>query len=466
MEQSLYIATVLLFSIVSFEGWRRWTGQPFGMLTIANGVFALNFCVSPILLTVLPGSEFENGPFGAQLFMLTIMKLLNLDGAAYLWASLVTVFAYALMVGTYMAVARFKRPQPLNGDTIPAAWLTLVGLALSVVAVAALLVYSAQFKDLLYGGAMYRTTALPEGDFGLIKMLKVGMLVRGGKLDITRGYLQIIVMLGVPAVMLLSASALRHHGIKRWLIFSVVTIVWLTVLARVYHASGRMELTVFLAFVPLAVLLGVRSTKAVMIGGGVLLIFGLFMVLARHEFFPQPGQTASVMINALAFNSGRSVLFLFNEFAFPFPVAAHTLSLAEDAVGYRYFVDLPLAMLYMLPSIGGVDVWPEMISHIHNRIVPLQLPYDLVSFGYYSLGFAGVGLVFMAIGAAFAVMDAWLAQGKGWLSRVLLAAWMMFLPFRIMYADPYTSMKTGFGLIVGTVLVVVMAYLAKRWKRV
>ena len=55
--------------------------------------------------------------------------------------------------------------------------------------------------------------------------------------------------------------------------------------------------------------------------------------------------------------------------------------------------------------------------------------------------------------------------GAGWLVQCLRAAWMMFLPLRIMYADPYTSIKSGFGLIVGTVVLVTCVWLLKRAKQ-
>lgn len=464
---TLIIAVVLLLAIISFEGWRRWSRQPIGLLSVANAVFALNFCVSPIMLAMVSGTEYGLGPFGKPLFMLSIFEMLNLDGDVYRDASFASVLAYTAMVASYVGLTKWKCPVAFDATPIPTQWLVGVGLFVGMVSIVALLLYSGQFQEMSYGiGSEYTTLYLIDDGHGLIKMMKLGMLVRVEFMDIKWGFLQIVVMLGVPSVMLLSAAALRMQGISRGLLLIAALVVWCAVLARAFHASGRMELTVFLTIVPLAALLCVRSARVAVAGGGLLLLFGLFMTLARHEFFPNPGETISVMILALTQDSLRAVLYLFNEFAFPFPVAAHTLLVAPESVGYRYFIDIPLAMLYMLPSIGGADTWPEMISHIHERMVPLMLPYDLISFGYYSFGWGGIVVVFVAMGAALAVMDAWLAPGTGWLGQILRAAWMMYLPFRIMYADPYTSMKTGFGLIVGTVLVVVMIWMAKRWRQI
>lgn len=461
MGEHLFVSSALLAGIVAFELWRRMKGEPFGMLSVANAVFALNYCVSPIMLGVLPGSGLETGPFGQTLFMLTIVGELGLDSNAYLSGAFLTVLAYGVMVGAYRVVSRMFVPAPLRDERIPTSWLILGGGGLGLVAIAALLIYSAQFNALSFPESENYHTVLTAFDpFGLIKMMKFGGLVRNGMLDVSRGYLQIVVMVGLPGLILLGAAALREKGVRRWGLFAASFVLWLAVLVRVYHASGRMELTVFLAIVPVAVMLGTRSRKALVLGGAVLVVFGLFMSLARQEFFPQPAQGVIVMAEALGRNGVRSVLLLVNEFAFPFPVAAHTYATAPESVGgYRFFMDLPLALAYMLP--GGGD-WPEMISHIHNRTVPLLLPYDLVSFGIYNAGVAGVVVVFAAFGILLALIDGWLGRAHGWLARALCAAWMLYLPFRIMYADPYTAMKTGFGLIVGTAVVLVLVILANR----
>lgn len=467
MALSFIIAVILLGVILSFEGWRRWTGKPLSALTVANIVFALNYCVSPIMLTILPGTDLSTGPFGDKLYILEIADLLKLDTNAYLNASMVSVYAYGVMVVAYLLMMKVKRPHALDANAISGQQLAIYGLVFGMISVTALLLYSHQFQAMDFSGSeQYETANLITDPFGIVKMMKSGNMVRGGNLHVSWGFLQIIVMLGVPAVIMLSASALRLHGVVRVLLILVALVVWLGVLSRAYHAAGRMELTVIIAIVPLAIVLGVRSIKAMLAGGGGLFVFGLFMVLAGHDFFPQPGKSAVIMAEALVLDTGRVVLFLCNEFAFPFLVSAHTINITPEVVGYRYFADVPLAILYMLPSFGGVDAWPEMISHIHERIVPLLLPYDLISFGYYSAGALGIFAVFAILGILLAVIDAWLVSEKGWLGRILLAAWMMYLPFRIMYADPYTSMKTGFGLIVGTVVVVMMVWMAKRWRQI
>jgi len=463
METHLVISILLLCIIIGFEGWRRVSNQPLGLLSVANLIFALNYCVSPLLLAFVPGSGFETGPFGQPLFMLPIVDDMTLKSASYTQAILVAFFAYAALVIVYMGVERRLTFRSLQQQDIPIRWLMMCGVGLGVVAISALLLYSGNFKQInLLGEHQYSTRNLFDDGFGLIKMMKLGMLVRADKLAVQWGFLQIIVMLGVPALIMLSAVGLRLKGIWRAVFLSLATVVWTAVVMRTYHAAGRMELGVVVALIPLAMLLSLRSKKVMALGVLGLFLFGMFIGLARHDFFPDPRQTLDIMTLALVDQFGRSLLFMANEFAFPFPVVAHTLEIVPGDVAYRYFVDIPLAMLYMLPSIGGADTWPEMISDIHARSVSGMLPYDLISFGIYSAGIVGVGIVFSVMGALLAVFDTWLMPGGGWLVQCFRAAWMMYLPFRIMYADPYTSMKTGFGLIVGTFLILGMTWLAKR----
>ena len=465
---SLTLSGLLLFAIIGHEGWRRTTHQPFGLLSVANIVFALNFCVPPLFVAIIGGTDLETNPFGKRLFLFRVMEQMNLDMGAYASATWIVVLAYVVMLIVYLIVTRANTLQisPLSTTGISTVSIAFVGIVLGAIAIAALLLYAAQFVPMENrAGWVYRLALLQDEPTGIAKMVKYGNLVRAGRISVSFGSFQVLVMLGVPSVIFLSAAAIRLRGTFRWVLSIIAIVVWFAVFVRLYHAAGRMELTIFLVFIPLAILLSVRSMKARMLGGGALLLFGMFMGLASHTFFPQPTLAASTMATTLFGDFGRAILFLLNEFSFPYVMSANTIQVVPEVVPYRYFIDLPLALLYMLPSFSGVDTWPEMISHIHNKTAPLMMPYDLVSFGYYSLGWAGVVVVFAALGAALAVMDRWLTPGTDWLAICLRTGWMLFLPFRIMYADPYTSMKTGFGLIVGTVLVLMMVWVAKRWGR-
>ncbi|MFC1673837.1 hypothetical protein ACFL12_06780 [Pseudomonadota bacterium] len=467
MSHSLVVAIVLLLAIVAFEGRRRWTHKPIGLLSVAHLVFVLNYCIPPLFIALIGGTSLETDPYGVRLFLFSVVEQVQLGAGAFATGSWLALLAYCAMIAGYMLikVKVGSRMVALDSAGVPLRGLGLAGVALGVVTVAALLLYSPQFKSFLHMVSTDPNRAWYASDpTGLLMMFKMGVLVRGGEVSISRGFLQIIVLLGVPAVMFLSASAARAQGPVRWALAVGMGLVWLAVLARVYHASGRMEFAAFIVLFPLAALLSLRSIKVAMIGLVPVLLFGLFIGVADNAFFSTPGASAGLMGEALFFKSGQSILFMLNEFSFPYVISAHTAHVVPELVAYRHFIDLPLAALYMLPSIGGADTWPPMISHIHLEMLP-YMPIDLVSFGYYSWGAVGVALVFLVFGSALAVFDLWLVPGAGWLAQCLRAGWMMYLPLRIMYADPYTSMKTGFGLIVGTVIVVALVWLTQRRNR-
>ena len=92
------------------------------------------------------------------------------------------------------------------------------------------------------------------------------------------------------------------------------------------------------------------------------------------------------------------------------------------------------------------------------------IPVDLFSFGYYSLGTIGVLITFAAFGALLAMFDGWLTESTGWLGQALRAVWLFYLPFRLLYADPYATLQSGFGLITGTLAIIALALWAA-WRR-
>ena len=401
MSQSLIIAAVLLLGIAAFEGWRRRERQPFGLLSVANVVFVLNYCVPPFFIAFIGGTDLEVSPFGTaqsdmRLYLFPLMEKVGLSEDAYGWAGLFAVYGYVTMLGGYASMTRFARKNvlPLRSAEVPLGFLLSAGLLLGGLAVAALLLFSHQFHGFAHFLKHDPQLSLYQSDpTGLWLMMKLGAYVRGDIISVSRGYLQIVVLLGLPGVMFLSAAAFKAKNAMRWVIGFAAVCVWLVVLTRMFYAAGRLEFVTFVAIFPLAAVFMMRSRLAVLVIAVPLVVFVFFMAVLGKDFFQFPAERLADLFDVMFVKTGQSILFILNEFSFPYVISANTIQIVPEEVGYRYFIDLPLAALYLLPSFGGADTWPRMISHIHLEMLPL-MPIDLVSFGYYALGAVGVGLSF------------------------------------------------------------------------
>lgn len=469
MNLTFALAAVMLVVILAFEVWRIRKGKPLGLLSVANLVFALNFCISPIFISLIGGTGYEMNPLvnheaNPRLYIFSLIETVNLGSKAYETAIQMAVLAYAGMLLGYGLVLRNAVGLiiPLQTASITQRDKVVLGSCLGGVALIALLLFSSQFFE--YASYLRNDPNLPlyQADpTGVLLMMNLGAFVRGDIVPVSRGYLQILILLGVPSVMLISAAAIKAKGWLRWGLAAVALSIWLVVFARMFFAAGRLEFAMFVAIIPLAILFSMKSRAMIISVSLPLIAFGIFIGALGKEFFLFPSEKISELGDVLFLQSGYSFLFIINEFSFPHVVSAHAMQIAADTIGYRYFIDIPLAGLYMLPSLGGVDTWPPMLSTFHEEILP-EIPYDLISYGFFNLGVLGVIIVFGFMGALLALFDMWLTPGAGWLVQCLRAGWMMYLPFRIMYADPYTSMKTGFGLIVGTILILGLVWLSKR----
>ncbi|MBL4613476.1 MAG: hypothetical protein JKY27_01180 [Magnetovibrio sp.] len=452
MTATHFISGALLLWIVGFEAYRRMTMQPFSMLSMVHLLFVLGYCIPPFWIYFVMGTSLETGPYYEHaLFIIPFYQQLDFANEVYRSASLHAVLLYVIMMFGYWAIGRLKVwTSPRNFDRIPRSWIVLCGVVLGALSLVALVVYAAQFGS-------------------LTGMIEAGREIRAGRMDVRWGFLQIIVLLGIPATIFLSAAGSKMSGKMRVLMWTLAALVWWFVALRAYHSAGRLTIFTFLAFMPLGVIfyLGFKNRWAVS-GFAMLLITGLFVAAAPQILFSSVGAGFQETLSALSTKGGQSILYILNEFAFPYLVSARTPMIAPDVISYRYFVDIPLTGAYMLPSLSGTDTWPPLISHLHQATLTgfspraLQLmPIDLVSFGYYNLGTLGVAITGLVFGGLISAFEKWLSPGSGLLAQLLRAAWMLYIPFLVLYAAPYTMVKAGFGLIVGTVLVLVMVWLSR-----
>jgi hypothetical protein len=441
-------ALALLMAGVESVNYRR-TGQ-LTFLTAAHVLIAIAYCVPPYLIWLLPGTAFEAGlyaeadpnPWGRSVYLLDLANHLSLPIGAYLTSMMLVCGGYIIMVAGYFLAHRIPVPR-LDAKALSLGGVAGSGAVLGALAAAALVVYSSQFQ-------------------GLTHFIHLGLNIRGGAdVDLKFGYLQVLSQVAFPAFLFLTAAALRLSGAVRGLVILLATIAWITASVRLLHAGGRLELGMFLLTPLLAAMFVARSRRTAVVIAAAVAVAVLFAANLPHTFGRDPfAALGSVAINLVS-DTGRRLLFVVADLGFPHLVSAHTLTMVPDPIPYRYFIDIPLGLLYMLPNFSGVETLPPMILSLQVKYLP-WIPVDLFSLGYYSMGAAGVLITFAAFGALLAVFDKWLTESAGWLGQALRAAWLFYLPFRLLYADPYAALQSGFGLITGTLVVIGLAVLARR----
>ncbi|MEQ8229006.1 MAG: hypothetical protein RIA64_13045 [Rhodospirillales bacterium] len=440
---SVLIALIIIVEGINFRRTRRIT-----FLTAAHVLIAIGYCLPPFLILLLPETSWDRtsnsgidpNPWGIRLYLLDLAEYLRLPRGAYIEKGIILLGAYAVMLAGYFLGAKIA-PRPMASRLIPAHGAAGVGLALGAVTIAAIVIYASQFLNLEH-------------------FLTMGRHIRSGNYSARWGYLQVLTQIGFPAFLLLVAAAIGAPKPWRAVLIVFAAIIWLATVARLMHVGGRLEFGGFILTPILAVLFLAQSKRlASLIAVGAVLA-ALVIANFPHDFGLGPlHAVASTLANILS-DIGRHVLFVVSEFGFPHIAAAHTLTVAPDQIPFRYFVDIPLGLLYMLPNFSGIETLPPMILSLHVQLLP-WIPVDMFSFGYYSLGTVGVLLVFAAFGVILALFDGWLTESTGWLGQALRAAWLFYLPFRLFYTDPYATLQSGFGLITGTVIITGLTWVVK-----
>lgn len=442
----LAAALMVLMALVEWANYRRTRRLTF--LTAAHGLIAVGYCLPPFLIAFLPGTSWQYGPrgpafnpWGMRLFALDLADHLALSAGAYVTVGIVLLGAYAALLTGYALGGRLPM-RSLGKTDAGVRPLATGGTLLLVVAAAAIAVYSSQFRD-------------------LGNMLDDGVHVRTGNIAVRWGYLQVLAQIAFPAALILAAAGLQGRGWIRPLMFVLAAGAFAIAMLRGLHVSGRLELGT-LVFVPVLATMFLMRSRGVAVTVLIVIAFTALIVIGMpHDYARRPLVHALDIAAHLPERLSHYVVYAVSEFAFPYITAAHALTLVPDAIGFRYFIDIPLGALYMLPNFSGVETLPPMILSLQAKLLP-WMPVDLFSFGYYSLGTVGVLIIFAGFGAVLAVFDSWLTGSSGWLGQALRAAWLFYLPFRLFYADPYAAAYSGFGLITATLLIVLLIALSRR----
>ncbi|MEQ9169905.1 MAG: hypothetical protein RIE87_01745 [Rhodospirillales bacterium] len=437
MDLILIFSAGLAVLICGVECWRFRRNRSFTFLSAVNGLLLLGYCIPPFIVHFVAGSAHEKNIWDYRLYLFSLMERLNIPAASHVSVYLILGGAYVTLLAGYFAGTRLP-VRRLDSRSLPRGGLLTAAAVMGTIATAALVVYVSQFD-------------------GLRDFLKSGMEIRVGRVANKWGYLHVLAELAMPAMLMAAGAAFSCKGKVRTAVIMIAAVLWTVAAARAVHAAGRFEVGSFLMIPILAWMFTLRSRRAAVLVFAIAAVLVLLIAMAPHAAFRDPLATLPRMLAHAGDRFLDTVLFILVEYSFPYIASAHTLGVVPNTIDFRYFIDIPLGFLYMLPSLSGVDTWPPMILTLHVKMLP-WIPVDLVSFGYYSLGTVGVLITFAVFGTMLAVFDGWLTHSVGWLGQAFRAAWLFYLPFRLFYADPYASAQVGFGLITATVVLAGLAW--------
>lgn len=187
----------------------------------------------------------------------------------------------------------------------------------------------------------------------------------------------------------------------------------------------------------------------------ILLGVGGFVLVFFYRAFVRSFFMEDALVRSVEVRRGYDILewldSLLIEFAFPYSNVAHSITLAHGDFGFRYFSDVWIAILQLIPRrLFDVQFIPLSNYNTHFYGATGTIPVDLVSFGYFSLGPLGIIIVCFLFGKVGRwTQMIFYVPGRPVFS-MLVAFWVVYLSFRVMYGDPSLIARPAVPAIIST----------------
>jgi len=426
------ISLMLAISILTIEACRlRFVRDPF-FLSLFNLLYLNCYVAAPVLMALLRGRDLGvwnwiyKHPFPDTIF---------------LYASIISLVGYFVILSGYAAwdfpASAAKQKHRNRHRVVREDLLLSLAIVTAAVGTAALLVYCNAIGGL--GNYLRYANAFRGEDPPVVTPWS--FLIHIAPFTVISSY----IFYGLTLQAKTWGRRLRLR-----LALLATSVISLLVL---YHMAGRMLLgTYLLVFIVHHYLY--RRHSYLRLLTSVLILGGLFIVFGRQLF--QLGVAPSSVADRgrlLLNDPAEGVTLTLLEFSFPYPNLANAVNAVPVEVGYRYFRDVPQALTLLLPKRLLALQMPETVTAINIRQIGEPIPVDLMSFGYYSLGLPGILVTCLVFGLTLGLFDRLLPSGGSPVISVLRVAWLLFLSFRVMYGDPWNTLKSGFALIVCTLIV-------------
>lgn len=424
------ISIAWFVAVIGYEIRRERACYPVDFLSLTNVIILLAFVIPPLGFLYVDAYELSvrnlfNGTFepkGISLYV-TMMALASHVLIVLIYEGMKRLpFVQKRIVGSFDRVSHSLTSQDI----------TLVVIVLSVV-----------------GGIAFALYASSLG--GWQKMWDFSHHIRSNKVQAQFGFFKIIAMLLVPAFYLAFASTLEQRGGLKPLWGLLSLFLGIVAFLLLYHDGSRLFLMIFILTPVLAYFAGKERGfyKFFPLIIGIILayyLFGdsVFKTIFLDSEFKVPTFNSEVLFVKI---SG-----LLSEFSFPFFVLAEYIDRVPDTIAYRGVSDVINGFIILLPSVlVGPD--PQYIFDINRSIFDAPIPIDALSFGYAAFGLIGTAIVVALFGGLIALCDMFFANAQRPFQIIIRTAFMLQIPWLIMYGDPVNAVKRVFATSVAFVLI-------------
>lgn len=214
-----------------------------------------------------------------------------------------------------------------------------------------------------------------------------------------------------------------------------------------YSWLARVAIVMYISVFPVAYVYYRSRNSYSMIIKLSLIFFTIAIALPVLSLWITPGKASTSIIEFYA-----------KELSFP----AVSLFSTIDDTNFRFFFDLFVAPLYMIPSkiwsgvfglVTASDVNTEMIFGYRKGEggVTGGVPTDFITFGYMQMGVIGVSLMGILMGGGLVWLERFINWMPGRGLRSVLYTYCMFMIsiLTVLYADPYHIVQRNIHFIIG-----------------
>ncbi|WP_219835802.1 hypothetical protein [Paenibacillus sp. R14(2021)] len=430
---------LLIGGIISIvETCRKRKHGPVDFLLGFHIIYFLSFCVSPIFLISFDIQSLPNWAW---------LGKYDFDSGVYFWASLLSLGCYFCVLFGYGFTQKLSLKRESRAMK-PAAKLTFKLPDKQLFLIAAMTGAVGTFSFLVYTQSI--------GGFG--SLFQNAILLRGGGNVFNSPF----AFLKNVSPFLLIASYMFYALMKQGRSVSIRRVAALCFAAMfvlsmmlLFHKAGRMGLISYLITFPVAQMLYKGKIKIrTIVGFGAFFILMVLFGKQLFNYFLYP-EGLTQRVSTVSENTTNVFAMVFAEFAFPIASLANVISVYPELAGFHWFSDIAYSWMYLMPDNLFPMKLPETISFINTQQFGASgtVPIDLVSFGFLSMGIAGVMVAGTAFGAVLALFDRLFSDMKEMISIVFRVAWINFFAFRVMYADPEMAFSASFTLMAGTLAI-------------
>lgn len=422
MPFSILLAAI----IVATELTRRRFGQIDFLIPVSALMF-LCFVVAPVMLPAYQGND-----LGAWNWIFDR----EIEGWRNCVSILLAGLLYSLAVLVYLntPASLLIRKTPRLGSISPTRLITIAVLLL-VIGLVAIGIFTEQRGGLVIAvteAAIFKTSEESLGSLAFtIKLSPVAT---------------------VSSFIFLHLCGEQRTRFGRFMFFALFTVALVVSLLGLYLLGGRVSLIFYI----LAFVLGelaYRQKRIRLIPSLLVLSFFILPVIllgkSSLRLFSDDFSWSEI-IGDFVDSPATIIRFFVLEFAFPWVNVANYIALTPEQISFRWFQDVPLGLIYLIPKLLlGIQL-PPPINVIYDEVINAPVPTDIVSFGYVSAGLAGVMIMGVIYGLALRFAESVFSDRSSRISCLLRAAWLLVLGSQVMYGSPYHFFLGAFSLIVGT----------------